>query len=114
MRRVTLMVAAMALMVSLLAAVAYAATIEGTNQSEVLQESSLSDTIKARRGGDAIDATEFSKTTLTDDTDVVNGNAGDDIIRVDDGDGQDTANGGNGVDFCVGDATDVLINCETP
>jgi hypothetical protein len=37
------------------------------------------------------------------DVDVGNGNRGNDVIRVDDGDIQDTANGGSGRDRCVGD-----------
>jgi Ca2+-binding RTX toxin-like protein len=107
MRRVTLMVAAMALMVVLFAAVAYAATIEGTNQEgEILQESNLNDTINGRGGSDVINARTFAN-----DTDVANSNAGHDQIHVDDGDNRDTANGGNGVDSCVGD-TLAELNCE--
>jgi hypothetical protein len=37
------------------------------------------------------------------DADTGNGNSGNDVIRVDDGDIQDTARGGNGNDRCVGD-----------
>jgi Ca2+-binding RTX toxin-like protein len=107
MRRVTLMVAAMALMVSLFAAVAYAATIEGTNQEgEILQESNLNDTIFGRGGSDVINARTFAN-----DTDLAKGNAGNDQIHVDDGDTRDTANGGNGVDTCFGDRL-AELNCE--
>jgi hypothetical protein len=106
MRRGTLMLAAMAVMVSLLAAVAYAATIEGTRQSETLQESNLNDTIFGRGGRDFIDARTFGN-----DTDRANGNAGNDLINVTDGDGLDTANGGKGVDTCHGD-TVAELNCE--
>ena len=107
MRRVTMMLAAMALMVSLLAAVAYAATIEGTNQEgEILQESNLNDTIFGRGGSDVINARTFAN-----DRDVVNGNAGHDQIHVDDEDGRDTATGGNGVDECHIDPNDEA-NCE--
>ena len=107
MRRVTLMLAAMALMVSLFAAVAYAATIYGTSEAEILIESDRNDMIFGRGGGDTIDASIF-----TNDTDVVKGNRGSDTIYVDDGDNRDTAIGGKGVDVCVGDPGDQL-DCET-
>jgi Ca2+-binding RTX toxin-like protein len=118
MRRVTLMVAAMALMVSLFAAVAYAASIEGTADPERLLESSLDDTIFGRSGGDLIFANAFGADGFIlqtpEDTDVSKGNAGNDYINVDDGDGRDTANGGNGEDTCVIDANDTPpISCET-
>ena len=106
MRRVTLMLAAMAMMVSLFAAVAYAATIEGTDQSEVLLESDRNDTIIGRAGGDIMDASNFRN-----DADVARGNKGADTIYVDDGDNRDTAIGGKGFDRCFGDAGDDL-NCE--
>jgi hypothetical protein len=59
MRRVTMMLAAMALMVSLFAAVAYAANSVGTDQGEILLESDRIDTIIGRAGGDIIDASNF-------------------------------------------------------
>ena len=107
MRRVTLMLAAMAMMVSLFAAAAYAATIVGTDQPERLFESDLNDTIAGRAGGDTIDASEFAG-----DTDKVNGNRGADTINVADGDAFDTVQGGKGDDDCIGDAGDEL-DCET-
>jgi hypothetical protein len=111
MRRVTLMVVVMAVMVSLFAAVAYAATIEGTNEGEELFESNLNDTIFGRGGADIIDAGgTFGEPN--GDRDVVYGNRGNDDIRVDDGDARDTVNGGNGSDDrCLGDPGDEL-NCE--
>jgi hypothetical protein len=112
MRRVTLALAAMAVMVSLFAAVAYAATIEGTSEGEILLESNKNDTIKGRGGGDEIRANVFGpQFGNPPDRDVVYGNAGNDELRVEDGDGRDTANGGNGVDGCVGDPGDEFINC---
>src|SRR5215217_5967937 len=99
MRRVTLMLAAMAMMVSLFAAAAYAATIVGTDQPEKLFESDLNDKIAGRAGGDEIDAS-----TYMGDTDKVNGNRGADHIFVDDTDDFDTVQGGRGFDVCVGDA----------
>jgi Ca2+-binding RTX toxin-like protein len=107
MRRVMLMLAAMAMMVSLFAAVAYAASIVGTDQAETLRESNLNDTIAGRAGGDTIDASEFAG-----DEDKVNGNRGADTIDVADGDGFDTVKGGKGDDDCIGDAGDEL-DCET-
>jgi Ca2+-binding RTX toxin-like protein len=109
MRRVTLMLAAMALLVGLFAAAAYAATITGTPQPETLLESNRGDTISAFRGNDRIDAGVWQN---INDTDVAWGNRGADYIRVDDGDGLDTATGGPGNDVCFGDPDDVL-RCET-
>jgi hypothetical protein len=107
MRRVTLMLAAMALLVGLFAAAAYAATITGTPQPEALLESSRGDTISAFRGNDLIRAGFYSN-----ETDVAWGNRGADEIRVVDRDGLDTATGGPGNDVCFGDPGDVL-SCET-
>jgi Ca2+-binding RTX toxin-like protein len=106
MRKVTLMLAAMALMVALFAAVAYAATIVGTRGGDQLYESQKRDTISGRSGMDIIDATTFP-----DDTDLVKGNRGADTINVNDHDTLDRVNGGKGVDTCVGDFGDNL-NCE--
>ena len=106
MRRVTLMLAAMAMMVSLFAAAAYAASIVGTDEAETLSESSVNDTIAGRGGDDTINAFEFMG-----DTDKVNGNRGADHIFVDDTDDFDTVQGGRGFDVCVGDAGDE-IDCE--
>jgi hypothetical protein len=125
MRRVMMVLAAMAVMVTLFAAAAYAATIDGTSQGDILLDSQLNDTIFGRGSGDEIRADAFGTggegfLTCGDppapcdfgpDTDVANGNAGGDFINVDDGDTQDTANGGGGNDFCVGD-TLAELNCE--
>jgi Ca2+-binding RTX toxin-like protein len=107
MRRVTLMLAAVGVMVGLFAAVAYAATIEGTNQQDIITESNLNDTIFARGGAYIIDATPF-----TNDTDRANGNAGNDEIDARDNDDRNTLNGGNGDDVCFGDPGDEFISCE--
>jgi hypothetical protein len=106
MRRVMLMLAAMAVMVSLFAAAAYAANIDGTNQRETLVESDLDDNIHGRQGGDFIAAYLWNG-----ERDVAFGNRGADEIVVDDGDGQDTAIGGRGYDECWGDPNDEL-DCE--
>jgi hypothetical protein len=106
MRRVTLMLAAMAVMVSLFAAVAYAAEIWGTEANDTLLESKQDDRIFGRQGDDEIYAHLFRG-----DNDHVEGNRDDDIIRVDDGDHQDTAIGGEGYDKCWGDGGEEL-DCE--
>ena len=120
MRRVMMLLAAMAVMVPLFAAAAYAATIEGTSQGDILLDSQLNDTMFGRGSGDEIRADAYGPegfitcTTVPcsdPDTDVANGNAGGDFINVDDGDNLDTANGGNGEDTCVGD-TLAELNCE--
>jgi hypothetical protein len=113
MRRVTLMLAAMAVMTGLLATVAYAVTIAGTDEGEIILESNLDDTIHGRGGADRIRADIFGPNHgALRDTDVARGNRGADRIRVDDGDGRDTANGGRGDDVCFGDPGDEL-DCET-
>ena len=113
MRRVTLMLAAVALMVSLFAIAAYAADIKGTNNTEELYESNRSDTIKALEGDDFIDATRFASTATREENDRVHGNQGDDTIWVNDGDGDDHAFGGEGDDTCLGDLGDEFSGCET-
>ena len=83
MRRVTMMLAAIAVMVPLFAGVAYAATIEGNVDSEILIEGNLDDTIFGRGGGDDIHADAFGpQQESSADTDRVNGNAGNDEINV--------------------------------
>jgi hypothetical protein len=112
MRRVTMLLAAVAVMVGLVAAVAYAAEIEGTRAGEILVESNLNDTIFGRGGADEIRANLFGpRNGDPADRDVANGNAGRDFIRVEDGDDLDTANGGKGIDACSGDVGDEL-NCD--
>jgi hypothetical protein len=115
MRRVTMMLAAIAVMVPLFAGVAYAATIEGTVDSEILIEGNLDDTMFGRGGGDEIRADAFGPDGFllptNRDMDEANGNAGNDLIVTDDGDGQDTANGGSGdEDICVIDANDTATS----
>jgi len=114
MRRVTLMLAAVAMMVAIFAVVAYAAEIVGTENSEELSESNRGDTIKALAGDDSIDAAWASG-----DRDRVHGNKGDDYIYVNDQDGKDIAWGGKGTDYCyidlapdVGDGGDKFFGCE--
>jgi len=116
MRRVTMMLAAMAVMVPLFAAVAYAATIEGTNKQDYIFETNRDDTIFGRDRGDAIDAAVFGPNgyfaVTAADEDKVYGNTGGDQIDVRDGDNDDKAKGGKGDDTCWGDVGDDL-DCET-
>jgi hypothetical protein len=125
MRRVMRVLAAMAVMVPLFATAAYAATIVGTSQGDILLDSQLDDTIFGRGSGDEIRADAFGTggegfllcgdppetCDFGPDTDEANGNAGDDFINVDDGDNLDTARGGRGDDVCVGD-TLAELNCD--
>ena len=104
MRRVMLILVAMAVMVSLFAAAAYAAEIWGTEDNEILLDpSKQDDSFFGRQGDDEIYGQLFRG-----DKDYVEGNRDDDIIRVDDGDNQDTAIGGEGFDECWGDRGDEL------
>jgi Ca2+-binding RTX toxin-like protein len=122
MRRVMLMLAAVVMIVSLFAVVAYAAQIQGSENSEDLVESNRGDTIKALAGDDDINAAWFAigDTPSEDgDRDRAHGNKGDDFINVQDDDGKDYAFGGEGVDRClvdlaqdVGDGGDRYTSCE--
>ena len=115
MRRVTLMLAAVAMIVSLFAVVAYAAEIQGTDNDEILTESERNDQIAGHRGDDTINAAFYDIGQTPGglgDTDKVKGNRGDDFIDLVDGDGRDTANGGRGIDECVADPGDDVKNCE--
>jgi hypothetical protein len=135
MRRVTLMLAAVAMMVSLFAVVAYAAEIQGTENRDLLTESQRGDTIKGLIGDDDICAGPTPATAVPPlscsagyslgqtpgglgDRDRVHGNKGDDNIDLRDGDGKDIAWGGKGIDRCwidgpeAGDAGDKFFGCE--
>jgi len=115
MRRVTLMLAAVAMMVSLFAVVAYAAEIEGSDNGETLTETQRNDKINGHEGNDAINANTYPLSQTPGglgDTDKAKGNKGDDTINVADGDNRDIANGGRGIDTCVADPGDDVKNCE--
>jgi hypothetical protein len=112
-----LMLAAMAVMVSLFAVVAYAAEIQGTDNDETLVESERNDTIAGHRGEDTIDAGFYGiDATPGDDGDVdlVKGNRGEDTLDAVDGDGDDKINGGRGFDECTADTAlgDEVVHCE--
>jgi RTX calcium-binding nonapeptide repeat (4 copies) len=115
MRKVTLMLAAVAMMVSLFAVAAYAAEITGTSEDDNLNESQGNDKIAGHAGFDDLDADVYNINETpggNGDTDEVKGNLGDDFIDAEDGDGRDTVNGGRGVDECQADSGDDVTNCE--
>jgi hypothetical protein len=115
MRRVMLMLAAVAMMVSLFAVVAYAAEIRGTGQDDNLNESQGNDLMAGHAGNDDLDADVYNLNETpagNGDTDVVKGNKDDDFIDAADQDGRDFVNGGSGVDECEVDSGDEVINCE--
>jgi hypothetical protein len=113
MRKLTLTLAAMAVMVSLFAAAAYAATIYGTNEPDKLLESNLQDEIFGRQGGDKIWANIFGpRYGDPADRDKAYGNRGPDYINTTDGDDRDYVDGGRGHDECWGDDEDVFVDCE--
>jgi hypothetical protein len=108
MRRVTLMLAAMAVMVSLFAAAAYAAAeIWGTSHRDEIFETNQDDKIYGREGDDYIDARRYDG-----DQDKAYGNRDEDIISVKDGDEQDYVDGGEDYDKCWADPDEVVVNCE--
>jgi hypothetical protein len=107
MRKVTLMLAAMAVMVSLFAAAAYAAEIWGTSQNDDIYETNQDDSIFGRQGNDDISAVKYEG-----DTDKVEGNRDNDTISVRDDDNKDSIDGGQDFDACFVDSGDTYINCE--
>jgi Ca2+-binding RTX toxin-like protein len=112
MRKVTMLLAAIAVMM-LFAAAAYAATITGTQRSETLNESDVNDTIRGQDGNDFINARLYSRQVLPlGDKDQVQGNRGEDWIEANDGDPRDALNGGKGYDRCFGDVGDKFVDCE--
>jgi hypothetical protein len=106
MRRVTLMLTAVAMMVSLFAIAAYAADIQGTSKQDTLTESERNDTISGGDRGDTINASLYGT-----DRDELKGNGGRDTLNADDTDSADTVHGGNGWDTCVVDPGD-HVDCE--
>jgi Ca2+-binding RTX toxin-like protein len=112
-RRITLLLTCMALLVGVTAAVAYAANIVGTNGPDTLIGTPQHDEIRGRGGSDLIKSKagnddDFGNTggdTILaqadddfasggDGSDDVRGNAGDDILLG--GDGSDDISGGSG------------------
>lgn len=109
MKRVTLFAIVVAMLVSMVAGVAYAASItcggagdrddsaigcRGTDDSDVIMErqgDNLDDEIFAEDGNDVVDAAEFDN-----DEDRLSGGRGNDRLRTDDGDNEDFITCGKG------------------
>jgi Ca2+-binding RTX toxin-like protein len=111
-RRAPMLLAAIAVMVALFAAAAYAAVIiTGTGKSDVLYESQQdfrNDTIDGKGGDDILNAGNFRR-----DKDLLDGGTGVDTLNAEDGDKRDTLDGGTGdLDKCTGDPLDTYENCE--
>jgi len=117
MRKIAILVGAVALMTMLFAGVALAKNFQcttkpcyGTNNPDTIFErggDGVGDIIYAMRGSDHVYANTF-----TDDADSLYGQRGGDYLNADDGDGRDYVNGGAGTDVCVVDANDTWQNCE--
>jgi hypothetical protein len=117
MRKVTMMVALVALMVALFATAALAVNkqctnlrCEGTNNRDTLIErggDGVPDNISGLQRNDRIDASRFGA-----DEDDLFGNSGNDTLDARDFDGDDTLNGGKGTDSCFGNAGDTFSGCE--
>jgi hypothetical protein len=117
MRKIALLVGAVALLTMLFAGVAFARNFQctgkpcyGTDNPDTIFErggEGIGDIIYGMRGADTIYANRFGA-----DADTLYGGRGSDYLDADDGDGRDTLNGGLGVDTCNGDATDTFISCE--
>ncbi len=111
MRKLTLVVALVMLLVPLAAAAAFAADqliycrsapCYGTSNDDRIYErkgNGVYDKIVMKGGHDLVLANRY-----TNDTDIVKGGRGYDKIKVNDGDRHDTASGGSGGDWCIVDA----------
>ena len=111
MRKLTMIVVLMVMIVPLLAAAAFAADqvircktapCYGTGANDKIYEipkNGAYDKIYMKGGNDLVLANKY-----TNDTDVVLGGPGYDKINVADGDNFDTASGGKGGDWCIVDS----------
>ena len=111
MRKLTMVVALVAVLVPLVAAAAYAADqliycrtapCYGTSNNDKIFErkgNGVFDKIIMRGGHDIVLASRY-----INDTDIVKGGRGWDKVKVNDGDRFDTASGGRGGDWCIVDA----------
>jgi Ca2+-binding RTX toxin-like protein len=108
MRKTGLMVALVAVMAALFATAAYAATIEGNNNNNVLHETAGSDILRGFGGNDTLDANNFGG-----DEDILRGGSGNDVLLANDGDSMDLLFGGPGFDICVvDDRSEIGGGCE--
>jgi hypothetical protein len=103
MRKGTMMVALVALLVAIFATAAYADLIEGNRRANILNETSGDDQMYGYRGGDSLYADVFGN-----DIDELFGGRGDDRLYADDGDNLDLLKGGGGTDRCYGDSGDTF------
>jgi Ca2+-binding RTX toxin-like protein len=99
----------LAVIVALFATAAYAATITGTDKSNVLYESNPDDTIDGKGADDTLRAGDDR---FPFDTDNLDGGTGTDTLNAADGDNSDTLDGGAGDEKCTGDPLDTYENCE--
>ena len=121
MRRLMIMVALVALLVSVFATAAYARTFTctdlpcyGTPDRDVINERpafEVPDEIFGLRGADSINAA-----ISPGDEDILHGQRGADTLNTDEefpfGDGLDTVYGGPGTDTCYVDVGDEYFSCE--
>jgi Ca2+-binding RTX toxin-like protein len=110
-RKMTIVVAVVALTVALFATAAFAATIYGTSGNDQLDETMGDDDIHGWRGADTLDASLYGH-----DKDRLYGNRGPDKLYANDGDQSagefDYVNGGRGWDVCYGDPEDTFRRCQ--
>ena len=117
MRKIAILVGAVALLTMLFAGVAFAKNFQcstkpcyGTNNPDTIFErggTGVGDIIYGDGGSDHIYANAFGS-----DADSLYGQRGGDLLNADDGDNRDYLNGGAGTDVCYGDSADVIQNCE--
>jgi len=107
MRRTTILVAVVAVLVAMFATAAYAATIYGDNASNELRETASDDQMYGYSGKDVLHAYLYNN-----DIDKLYGGRNADYVYADDGDPDDLVNGGRGIDFCFGDQGDEFKACD--
>lgn len=117
MRKIAILVGAVALLTMLFAGAALARNFQcadrpcyGTTEADTIFErggNTVGDTIYARPGPDTVRADPF-----TDDNDFLFGQRGLDTLNADDGDDNDILDGGRGFDVCRGDLGDEFRDCE--
>jgi len=114
MRRIVIMVALVALLVTICATAAFAKIITGNNNNNHLIESPWDDTMNGRGGNDFLDAQLWGGFTGVNDRDTLKGGRQSDVLVAIDGDNSDFLIGGSGVhDRCLGDSGDSFAgSCE--
>jgi hypothetical protein len=117
MRRTILLLAFVVVATLVAVPIAYAATFRcdevpcvGTNGKDNIRErvgNGKADFIRALGRADDIKANRYGR-----DRDRLDGGAGNDDLRANDGDAKDVLNGGSGTDSCLGDQGDSFRQCE--